>query len=242
MIHQELEELLGAYSIDAVEGDEAVAIEAHLPDCPRCRAELAELREVAALLSQSGADAPDGVWDRIASSLNEAPPPLRLGVQPERRSSRGRLLRAGALAVAAAVVVVLGFGVLQLRGQVDDLRHARANSDTSTQVALAAAQAMSAPDARIARLAGGSGQTAVAVVGANGQGYFLGATLPNLNHGIYQLWGATASGQVASLGTIPGPGVYAFTADPSVQVVMVTEENSPVPAPTKPAVVTGSLT
>jgi anti-sigma factor RsiW len=241
MRHDELQELLGAYAIDAVEAEEAIAIEAHLNECPRCRAEVAELREVAGLLSQSGADAPEGVWDRIASSLTDAPPPLRLEVHRERRASRNRVLQAIALSAAAAMLVVLGFSVARLRGQVDELRTARAQASGTNEVALAAAQAIGSPDARIARLSGDGGENAIAVVRSNGQGYFFGAALPNLHQRIYELWGATASGQVTSLGTIPGPGVYAFTADPSVRVVMVTEEDAPVPAPTRPAVVTGTL-
>jgi anti-sigma factor RsiW len=241
MTHEELQELLGAYAIDAVDADEAAAVEAHLNDCPRCRAEVAELREVAGLMSQSGGDAPPGVWDRIASSLTEPPPPLRLQVQRERRASRGRVLQTIALTIAAAVLVVLGFSVVRLRGQVDDLQAAGAQASDTSEVALAATYAIGAPGARIARLAGGGEQTAVAVVTPNGQGYFLGAELPELAHGMYELWGATAAGRVTSLGTIPGPGVYAFTADQSVHVVMVTEEDAPVPAPTRPAIVTGTL-
>jgi hypothetical protein len=203
---------------------------------------VAELREVAGLLSHSGANAPDGVWDRIASSLAEVPPPLRLEVQRERGASRARLLPAIALSAAAAVLVVLGFSVVRLRGQVDDLRTAAAQAHATNDVALAATRAMNAPGTRIARLSGDHPETAVAVLMSNGQGYFLGSTLPTLNQQhIYELWGATASGQVTSLGTIPGPGVYAFSADPSVRVVMVTEENAPVPAPTRPAIVTGTL-
>lgn len=242
MIHEDLQELLGAYAVDAVDADEAVAIEGHLRECPRCRAEVAELREVVALLSQSGTDAPPGVWDRISSSLTEPPPPLRLEVQRDRSASRGRVVRLTALAVAAVVLVVLGISVLSLRTQVGDLRNERAAANDSTEIALAAAQAMSAPDARIARLAGTGGQTAVAVVRSNGQGYFLGASMPNLTSSIYELWGATASGQVTSLGTMPGPGTYAFTVDRSVQVIMVTEETAPVPAPTSAAIATGTLT
>jgi anti-sigma factor RsiW len=232
--HSELQELLGAYAIDAVEADEAVAVDAHLIECPRCRAEVAELREMAALLAHSGADAPDGVWDRISSSLSETPPPLRLEVPRDRKRLRNMI----ALAAAAAVIVVLAVSVQRLSTQVDDLKKA---NQSSTELALAADKAMTAPGARIARLTGSDGRAAVAVVQANGQGYFLGSSLPSLDHRIYQLWGATSSGQIASLGTIPGPGVYAFTADPSVHVVMVTEEDSPAPAPTSAAIATGTL-
>lgn len=241
MTHEQVQELLGAYALDAVDSDEAVAIEAHLSECPRCRAEVADLREVAGLLSHAGADAPEGVWDRIAASLTEPPPPLRLEVPRERRESRSRVLQTIALSVAAAVLVVLGFSVVSLRGEVDDLRAESTQAGDSREVALAATQAMSVPGTRIARLAGDQRQTAVAVVRSNGQGYLLGAALPTLDHRIYQLWGATASGQVTSLGTMPGPGIYAFSADPSVRVVMVTEEDAPVPAPTRPAIVTGTL-
>ncbi|MEY2404008.1 MAG: hypothetical protein QOD38_1559 [Acidimicrobiaceae bacterium] len=233
MTHDELQELLGAYAIDAVERDEAAAVDAHLLECPRCRAEVAELREMAALLAHSGADAPDGVWDRISSSLTETPPPLRLEV----RRPRQRLASIVTFAVAAAVIVVLAISVQRLGSQVDDLERGGQNAT----VAIAAQDAMTSPDARVARLTGPDGRVAVAVVRANGQGYFLGGGLPVLDHRIYQLWGATSSGQIASLGTLPGPGVYAFTADPSVSVVMVTEEASPVLSPTSAAIATGTL-
>ncbi len=80
--HHELQELLGAYALDAVDPDEAAEIEFHLLTCPRCRAELAEHREVAALLGYAGAPAPAGVWDRIVAGLEEPPPALRLSRTP----------------------------------------------------------------------------------------------------------------------------------------------------------------
>ena len=78
--HDEIAELLGAYALHAVEPDEVELVEAHLEGCPRCRAEVAAHREVAALLGNSGGDAPDGLWERIASRLEEAPPPMRLSL------------------------------------------------------------------------------------------------------------------------------------------------------------------
>ena len=236
MTHAEMEELLGAYAIDAVDADEAAAIDAHLPYCPKCRAEVAELREVAALLAHSGAPAPEGVWDRISSSIDDVPPPIRLDLR-RAKSRRARWLVVPA-AAAAVVIVLLAGAVLRLQGQVDDLEQAgRASAD----ITLAAERALSSPDARIARLVGDSGSTAIAVVGPDGQGYFLGSGLPALDGRIYELWGATASGSVIALGTVPGPGVYGFVADPSITVVMVTEEDRPVNTPTSGAIVTGTL-
>ncbi|MGH9073042.1 MAG: anti-sigma factor domain-containing protein, partial [Acidimicrobiales bacterium] len=78
--HAELEALLGAYALDAVDGPEAEAVELHLRECPRCRAEVAEHRETAALLGHVGAPAPEGLWDRIASTLEETPPRMAPGL------------------------------------------------------------------------------------------------------------------------------------------------------------------
>jgi len=76
--HEELQEALGAFALDAVEAEEAAAIELHLRDCPRCRIEVARHREVAAKLGYAGSPAPEGLWSRIRESLEEAPPALRL--------------------------------------------------------------------------------------------------------------------------------------------------------------------
>ena len=70
--HQDIEELLGAYALDAVDPDEARLVEEHLVECPRCRAEVAAHREVAALLTSGTSDpVPDGVWDRITADLGD---------------------------------------------------------------------------------------------------------------------------------------------------------------------------
>src|SRR3954449_3338683 len=104
LTHADIEELLGAYALDAVDGDEQEAIEVHLRECPRCRAEVADHREVAALLAHGGQPAPDGIWDRIVDSLEEAPPRLNLApVAPlARRRGVGTRLAAAVAAVAAA--------------------------------------------------------------------------------------------------------------------------------------------
>jgi anti-sigma factor RsiW len=38
MSHAEASDLLGAYALDAVDGDEFAELEEHLETCPRCRA------------------------------------------------------------------------------------------------------------------------------------------------------------------------------------------------------------
>lgn len=71
MTHGELQELLGVYALDAVEPDEALAVERHLVDCPQCRAEVESHRSVATLLGNAGAPAPVDLWGRIADSLDD---------------------------------------------------------------------------------------------------------------------------------------------------------------------------
>jgi len=65
---REIEELLGAYALDA---DEAAAVEQHLRTCVRCAAEVASYHKVTGLLANSGGDAPVALWEKIAERLDE---------------------------------------------------------------------------------------------------------------------------------------------------------------------------
>ena len=69
MNHEEVAELLGAFALDAVDGQDNDAVRQHLADCHRCQAELSEFHEVAGLLANAGGDAPPQVWDRIAERV-----------------------------------------------------------------------------------------------------------------------------------------------------------------------------
>lgn len=72
MDHAQAAELLGAYALDAVDPDEAAAIEQHLETCPRCRDELRGHREVVGLLANAGEEAPEGLWARVVAGINES--------------------------------------------------------------------------------------------------------------------------------------------------------------------------
>ncbi len=67
--HTEIEELLGAYALDAVDVETAAVIEAHLDECVRCSIEVAQHHEVAGLLANSGGSPPAELWDGIAGQL-----------------------------------------------------------------------------------------------------------------------------------------------------------------------------
>src|ERR1700709_993672 len=125
MTPDELDALLGAYALDAVDDEERREVEQYLSTNPRARAEVDQYQEVAAMLAFSGSAAPEGVWDRIASAIegessSAGPPPLQMPsstsstvaptlapVIPLARRSRGPWLALGGLAAAAAIVVAV---------------------------------------------------------------------------------------------------------------------------------------
>jgi anti-sigma factor RsiW len=239
MSHDEASDLLGAYALDAVDTDESVELEEHLAGCPRCRAELDSMREVAGALGNSVEPLPDGLWSSIANRLpererDEPPPmpsfgseagtPFRTPTDTRRRRRRGAVTTAVALAVAAAAVaVVLGISLVRADNTVSDLRAAARPPG-------AVAAALRAPGHHVVALRDSShAQLAEFVVIPNGQGYLVSSSLPRLGSSrTYQLWGIVgertislgllgSSPQQASF-TMAGvvrPSVLAVTAEPA---------------------------
>ena len=83
MTHDEAEQLLGAYALDATSVEEREQVEAHLAGCPRCQAEVASHREVTAMLAVGlGGEAPAGLWDKVAAATFSARPPPQLPCHP----------------------------------------------------------------------------------------------------------------------------------------------------------------
>jgi hypothetical protein len=242
--HDEAAELLGVYALDAVEPAEAEALEAHLELCPRCRDELRAHREVVGVLAYAGAEAPSGLWDRVAGTIGSSPaaPPL---VTPFSRRRPSRLL--GALAAAAALVVVglLGTEVVHLEDRTNHLSRtvaAMTGQPTMGQVR----QALSEPGARTVALSSptGSGPVVRAVILPDGEGYLYGSTLSPLSPAqTYQLWGISGVERISYgvLGPSPG-GVLTFRASAGVQGLAVTAEVAGgVVVSTNPPVVQGRL-
>ncbi len=244
LAHEEIQELLGAYALHALDTDEAALVEQHLEGCPRCRSEVAAHREVAALLGNAGGDAPEGLWDRIASQLEDAPPPMRLAFPADgggpvtpldgRRRDRGSRLLVAALGAAAAVVIsVLVVEVVRQEDRIGELEAAMDGSS----VAGASVVKLVSPD---------GSTTADAVLLPNGTGYLLAGDLPPLtDRQTYQLWGVTDTGVISLglLGAEPG-GIMPFQtgADHEVTALAVTQEVAGgVARSQNPAVLAGEL-
>jgi hypothetical protein len=241
---RELDELLGAYALDAVDDDERQAIEAHLLTSPRARAEVAEHREVAALLAGTGSAAPPGVWERIADSLEEAPPKLRLTLAPDQAVTTDQPVPTArdtgvprpvvkrwlvsVSAVAAAIILVLGVVVVRQGQQIGDVEDDLASAvDELESVDLEAAAGLASidPANQTVDLEGESSEPVIAVLEPDGTGYLLAGDLQPLGEDqTYQLWGISGETPV-SLGVLGNdPGVAAFRADAPFDALAISVE------------------
>lgn len=240
--HRDIEALLGAYALDAVDADEAEAIELHLRDCPRCRSEVAEHRETASFLSHSGQPAPEGGWDRLVASLDEQPPELdmsRFAPDPGRGLGSGRTggatiiaparwrrVALAATAAAAAVALLAGVTVVRLNNRLDDVKQQVALASGIRDQALAAA---GDPARREIRLASTQGQpAATGVLLPDGRLYLFDDHLQPLTADrTYQLWGVFPDKRVVSLGLLGSdPDVALFRGDPALVALAITEERA----------------
>jgi len=253
--HEDIVELLGAYALDAVDPDEARLVEDHLRTCPRCSAEVAEHREVAAMMAHSGAAAPEGVWARISASLEETPPALSLpldtprggtvvdlGSRRQDRERRPARLPARWLPAAAAAVLVVAGVFTGLA--IDDDRGTDATEMAGASIEDLARRAINDPDARTVTLkADGADLAAQAAVDVDGTGYLLANSLPALDESrTYQLWGVSDQ-VVVSLGVLgASPGVVAFHVDEGIHTLVITEEVAGgVPSSTNDPFLVGEL-
>jgi len=238
LIHEEAAELLGVYALDAVDDDERRLVDAHLAGCQECWAELRGLLEAAAALSSGYHQAPPGVWERIAGSLDEAtmtagpPPMIPEAVAPvvaiddlaRRRQGRGRTLVAAAItaAVAASVIGVLGMKVVDDGHRLGQLE-AGAHGEELVRV-VNAARADDRARQVVLRSADGL-VFAETVMMPDGTGYLVKNNLPALGSGrTYQLWALAGTGRV-SIGVLgPAPGQTPFRASGPMWGIAITEE------------------
>ncbi|MGI8793178.1 MAG: anti-sigma factor domain-containing protein [Acidimicrobiales bacterium] len=240
MEHAEIEELLGAFALDAVDEEEAALVEAHLLECPRCRAEVASHRETVALLSR-GEDAPAGVWDRIVAEMEETPPPIAMErFRAAAPPAAGRRLSISTRAAAVlAVAAVLLIALLSTQLVVSDRRIDRlATQAAESGIDRAIVAASVDPDARTISLISPDGAAEARVLLVKGRGYLVDSNLPDLEAGqTYQLW-AKSGDVLLSVGVLGNhlervgfalgvePELLAITAEASPGVL--SSSNQPV--------------
>jgi anti-sigma-K factor RskA len=269
MSHEQASELLSAYALDAVDGDELTDLEQHLATCPRCQTELDSLREVAGAMGNSVEPLPEGLWANIASRLPEdiegAEPepmpslgsasrsPFRAPSSRRSRASRRVVVLLGAIAVAAAAVaIVFGIDLVHSQNNVSRLQAdvARLHANNSRLHAEAnetpVAVALRTPGHSIVTLESSSGEPlAEFVIVPGGHGYLVSWRLPVLSTGkTYQLWGIVGGTPISLglLGTSPRHAAFTIAGAPRTAKLAVTAEPSGgTVAPTGSIVASGSV-
>lgn len=128
--------LSGAYAVDALDDIERAAFERHLAVCADCRAEVASLRETAALIAETTATAPPPeLRDRVLAGISAIRPLPPETAAPVVRRRRPQLL----MAAAAAVVLVGAGGIVWQQPWSDETSQA----PSATEAVLSAADARS---------------------------------------------------------------------------------------------------
>ncbi|MEX1106987.1 MAG: anti-sigma factor [Ilumatobacteraceae bacterium] len=222
----ELNELLGAYALDAVDPDERLAIEQYLAVDPRARREVEEHREVATIMAWTTMAAPEGLWDRIAGNLEDAAPQpsgelasvLSLDNARHGRTTR-RWQSLGSWAVASAAAAVVAVLVVNA---------VASNGSEEPPLAMAVAEARADRDSATTQLVRSDGSVGgEAIIDQDGHGYLLGDSLPELPADqTYQLWGVIGD-QVISLGVLGhNPEIELFSAGAPVSQLVVTIEQA----------------
>ena len=238
----DIEELLGAYALDALDDDERRAVDDYLLANPRARAEVQEHREVATMLAWSGMDAPEGLWDQIAGRLegSENAPESELGhVLAMRGSTRRRspMRTVGSWAIGTAAAALIA--VVAVRVSTDDT-----STTKSAGIGAEVEDAISNPQSVQAELTSASGLKVRAVIDPQGHGYILASSLPPLDASrTYQLWGQL-DGQdtLISLGLLgSAPKTEPFTVKGHLSLLAITEEvEGGVVSSSNPAIVAGA--
>lgn len=104
----DIHKLSGAYALDALDELERARFDQHLSTCEDCRAEVAEMRETAALLAETTAVAPPAsLRESVLSGITHIRP-----LPPEVRRPGVAERRWFPLLVAAALVIIAGFGAI----------------------------------------------------------------------------------------------------------------------------------
>jgi anti-sigma factor RsiW len=223
--HQALQDLLGAYALDAVVGDESEAVELHLRECPRCCATVAEFRETASLLALGHGPAPVHAWDAIVAQMEDSGPrELRVPAVTTLGHRRRRQLRVAVASAAALLLAALGLQIVHQGHEIKQMRVALADK-TILSAALAA---QGRPGGRRTDLRTSNGKLlARAVLEPDGTGYLWGDGLPRLGKNrSYQLWAVSGTEKI-SVGVLGGqPGVVPFRIAGDVIGLAVTDETA----------------
>ena len=228
--HDDIQELLGAYALGAVDEREQAVIEAHLETCESCRVELDDHRRLAENLRLHAARV-----SPLASLESNGSGKANGGLPP----ARGRRWRFPA---AMAVALALLAGVLaHSEVRFNDIEGATDRLEVLGRAQLAAAL----PGAILTTLLTPRNEPVLTVVSrpGGGAGYTLASSLPPLAKGqTYVLWRDGPGGEAAAATLGPRPATAVLSLPSGVTGFLLTVETVPAPRrPTLPAVATARI-
>jgi hypothetical protein len=235
----ELDALLGAYALDALDPDERVRVDAYLAVNPTARDEVDELRESAASLALApvyDVTAPTELWDRISSRIADEP----RAFAPMRTRER-RLSRVTTALAAVAAVLIIGLAVQVVVLQRRDTR--------AGDLAAAFDKATTRTGARQVALAPENGvDVARIVLLPDGTGFLKNDGMKPLASDLtYQLWALSGPAEkpiAISAGVLgASPRTVAFHTTGDVHAFGLTVEHTPgVVSSTQPMYASGPVT
>ncbi len=127
----DIHELAAPYALDALDEDDRVLFERHLPDCARCATEVTSFRQTAAAMAYAVETAPPPeLRARLLDAARTERRHERSNVVSFPRWLRFRVPALGAVAAVAAVAALaLGIWNLSLTGTLDEERSASAATE-----------------------------------------------------------------------------------------------------------------
>jgi anti-sigma-K factor RskA len=231
--HRELQDLIPAHALDALDADDALLLEEHVATCEACRHDLDDLRETTALLAFATApvEPPARLRAAILDAVAEpSPAPVARPARVRMPFLRGAF--AGALA-GAAIAIVVG---LALYSQLTDARDSR-----DAQSALVASLISSGSQVQPLE-----GAVQGAVVRKGGSGKLVLVDLPEAAAGhTYEAWLIGSDKVPVPAGTFSGGKAVVVPLDGdaagSKTVAITVEQSGGSQAPTTKPVASAAL-
>ena len=224
--HDDIQELLGAYALDAVDDRERAIIEAHLETCESCRVELEDHRRLAETMRRHAAR-----MSPLASVEANGSAKTSGGASGSRLAHRWRF------PVAMAIALIL-FGGIFAQGEIrfNELETGMERIELLERAQLATTD----PATILTALRTPRNEPVLTVVSraVGGDSYAMNSTLPSLAKGqTYQLWRSDRQGEVAAVALGRRADPVMFSLPSGVTGFVLTVETTRAPSrPTLPAV------
>lgn len=242
--HEDLQELLGAYSLGALEPMEYNAVQIHLQNCASCKKELEQHLEVLSVMDEVFQESsPDHLWDSISDQIEETPPILELSNLPTPRPKFATPLRIRLLAATSAIAIaaasIMGIELARLDHKINQLGRLTQTSSIEKLAHFALKQ----PGSKITTLTSANNTyLATCVILPTGQGYIIPKRMSPLPPSqTYQLW-TLVKGKEVSLALLGNkPSTVSFRINKGKVLLITTEPSGGVTSTLNKPILSGKI-